>query len=203
PQKEKVAIDENCSCSPIKGYGESKFLAENEVKKLGGNINWTIIRPPFIFGPYDYDTLLVFKLIKYGVKLYMGQKFFSFVFSQDLAQAIIKIMDNNKSFGKTYFVCYPKYTSQTTFLNTISYFVNKNAKWVRIHPNFFVAGATLLQPILKKNSPINRIKFKEIKQNYWLCCPEKIKKELSIECKTSLENAVRKTYEWYKINNLI
>ncbi len=203
PQKEKKPINEDDVCIPIQGYGESKLLAENEVKKLSGITNWTIIRPPFILGPYDYDTLYLFKKVKYGLKLYTGVKFFSFVYSEDIADIIVKMIGNNKSFGKTYFVCYPQYTSQINFLNTIAAFVNKNAKFVRVHPNILISISILPQLFLNKITPINRIKFKEIKLDYWLCSPEKIKNELSLECKTSFFDTVKKTYEWYKLNKLL
>ncbi len=203
PCKEKKPANEDTQCHPLKGYGESKLFAENEVRKLPSNINWTILRPPFVFGPYDYDTLYIFKMIKYGIKLYTGAKFFSFVYAEDLADIVVKIIGNSQAFGKTYFVSYPEYTSQINFVNTIAMHVNKNAKLIRVHPSLLVSLASLLQPFLNKTTPINRIKFKEIKHSYWLCSPEKIKNELSLECKTSLVSAIKKTYEWYRKNNLI
>lgn len=203
PQRKLEMVDENYPPSPIKGYGESKLLAEKEIKKYSESLNWTIVRPPFIFGPYDYDTLNLFRIVKYGVKFYIGNRYFSFVYSEDLAEKIVTILGNQASFRKVYFFAYDKYSTHREFLNTISTFVNPKAKFIQLHPTFLIWMATLLSPFLSKNTPINRVKFTEIKQKYWLCSSEKIKKELNLFPVTSLPTAVEKTYLWYKSNGLI
>ncbi len=46
-------------------YGESKARAEMLVKASG--LDWTIVRPPWIYGPGDRDTLDMFKAAQWGV----------------------------------------------------------------------------------------------------------------------------------------
>ena len=46
-------------------YGASKHRAEKLVKASG--LDWTIIRPPAIYGPRDTENLELFKLAKWGV----------------------------------------------------------------------------------------------------------------------------------------
>ncbi len=203
PQLGPKPADEFSLPNPIKGYGESKLLAEEEVKKKLQSKRWTIMRPPFIFGPYDYDTLNLFKVIKKGFKVYIGNKHFSFVYSEDLVDAIIKLMCKPQTFAQVYFFAYNKWTNQREFLNTIAKYANPSAKYIRLHPTFLIWIATLLSPFLHKNTSINRIKFKEIKQNYWICSSEKIKNDLNLVANTSLNCAVEKTYNWYRNNRLI
>lgn len=203
PQAKLYPADESCLPNPIEGYGESKLLAEDEVRKNMRSERWTIIRPPFIFGPYDYDTLNLFKVIMKGIKIYLGNKYFSFVYSEDLASAIIKLICDSQAFRETYFFSHMEWTTQRGFLNAIARYVNPNAKFIRLHPAFLICIATVLYPLLRKNTPINRIKFKEIKQSYWVCSSEKIKKNLNLVASTSLNSAVEKTYYWYKSNGLI
>jgi nucleoside-diphosphate-sugar epimerase len=203
PQKNLQPSTESTNPHPIKGYGESKLLSEFEVVKLTSKINWTILRPPFIFGPYDYDTLGLFRKIKYGIKIYLGMKHFSFIYSEDIAKAITKILGNEIAFEKIYFITYPKYTNQIEFENTIARYVNPRAVFIRLAPTILINLSILLKPFLSSDTAINRMKFKEIKQSFWICSAEKIKKELSIECKTSLNDAVEKSYKWYKFQKLI
>jgi len=45
-------------------YGASKAMAERLVKASG--LDWTIVRPPWIYGPGDKDTLDMFKAAQWG-----------------------------------------------------------------------------------------------------------------------------------------
>lgn len=203
PQNTLKEADENFIPNPIKGYGDSKLLAEEIIKKYSKFFNWTIIRPPFIFGPYDYDTLNLFRMVKYGVKIYIGSKYFSFIYVEDLADAVVKILGNSKTFGQVFCFAYEKYTSQKEFLHTIATFVNPNARFIRVHPTFLRWLISIIHYSFPEKAPINRIKFNEIKQDYWLCASAKIKNMLGLIASTPLHKAVEKTYNWYKTHNLL
>jgi nucleoside-diphosphate-sugar epimerase len=49
----------------LSAYGRSKFLAEELVQVSG--LDWTIVRPPAIYGPRDREMLELFKAARWGV----------------------------------------------------------------------------------------------------------------------------------------
>lgn len=49
----------------LSDYGESKRKAEKLVMASG--LDWTIVRPPAIFGPHDREMFEMFKVARYGV----------------------------------------------------------------------------------------------------------------------------------------
>jgi nucleoside-diphosphate-sugar epimerase len=49
----------------LSAYGASKARAERLVKSSG--LDWTIVRPPAIYGPRDRDLLELFRMAKWGV----------------------------------------------------------------------------------------------------------------------------------------
>ncbi len=49
----------------LSAYGASKARAEKLVRASG--LDWTIVRPPWVFGPGDRDTLDLFKAARWGV----------------------------------------------------------------------------------------------------------------------------------------
>ncbi len=49
----------------LSAYGGSKAKAEKLVKASG--LDWTIVRPPWIYGPRDRDTLDLFKAARWGI----------------------------------------------------------------------------------------------------------------------------------------
>ncbi len=49
----------------LSAYGASKAKAEKLVRASG--LDWTVVRPPWIYGPRDGDTLDMFKAARWGV----------------------------------------------------------------------------------------------------------------------------------------
>lgn len=49
----------------LSAYGASKARAEQAVMDSG--LDWTIVRPPWIYGPWDRDTLDMFKAARWGL----------------------------------------------------------------------------------------------------------------------------------------
>ncbi len=72
----------------LSAYGTSKKMAEDEV--MGTNGNWVIVRPPAIYGPWDTETLSLFKAARYPVHPMLGSSNsrLSLVHVRDAADAL-------------------------------------------------------------------------------------------------------------------
>jgi UDP-glucose 4-epimerase len=71
-------------------YGASKRHAEKLVSASG--LDWTIVRPPAIYGPRDREMLELFKLAKWGVVPMPPQGRASLIHVEDLARLLLALV---------------------------------------------------------------------------------------------------------------
>lgn len=73
----------------LSDYGWSKELAERHVKASG--LDWTIVRPPAIYGPNDREMLELFRMAKRGIMLLPPGGRLSVIHVRDLAQLLLTL----------------------------------------------------------------------------------------------------------------
>ena len=81
-------------------YGWSKAEAEKIVGNSG--LDWTMIRPPAIYGPGDHDHLDLFKAARWGVIPLPPPGRMSEIHVSDLARLLLAVVGDEGSTGKTY-----------------------------------------------------------------------------------------------------
>ncbi|MDR7153646.1 nucleoside-diphosphate-sugar epimerase [Sphingobium xenophagum] len=85
----------------LSDYGWSKDLAERHVKASG--LDWTIVRPPAIYGPNDREMLELFRMAKRGIMLLPPGGRLSVIHVADLAQLLLALADDRDlSLAQTY-----------------------------------------------------------------------------------------------------
>jgi uncharacterized protein YbjT (DUF2867 family) len=81
-------------------YGWSKERSERIVAASG--LEWTIIRPPAVYGPGDRETLELFRMAKRGFVALPPKGRFSIVHVEDLCRLILAAVDDPDSLSETY-----------------------------------------------------------------------------------------------------
>lgn len=71
-------------------YGASKLRGEKLVRASG--LDWTVVRPPAVFGPRDTEMLEVFRLARRGVVPLPGNGRLSIIHVADLAQLLLALV---------------------------------------------------------------------------------------------------------------
>ena len=85
----------------LSDYGWSKDLAERHVRASG--LDWTIVRPPAIYGPNDREMLELFRMAKRGIMLLPPGGRLSVIHVADLAQLLLALADDRDlSLAQTY-----------------------------------------------------------------------------------------------------
>jgi nucleoside-diphosphate-sugar epimerase len=85
----------------LSAYGASKARAEELVKQSA--LDWTIVRPPGVYGPGDKDYLDLFKAAKLGVVPVPPEGKSSLIHVEDLARLLIALAPVNPiTSGQTY-----------------------------------------------------------------------------------------------------
>lgn len=74
----------------LSAYGASKARAEALVRMSG--LDWTIVRPPGVYGPWDVDYLEMFKLARRGVVPVPPPGRSSLIHAQDLAELLVALL---------------------------------------------------------------------------------------------------------------
>ena len=70
-------------------YGASKAKAEDLVMSSG--LDWTIVRPPAVYGPGDKETLELFRMAKLGIMLMPPKGRVSVIHADDLALLLLAL----------------------------------------------------------------------------------------------------------------
>ena len=84
----------------LSDYGWSKARSERIVAASG--LDWTIIRPPAVYGPGDRETLELFRMARRGLVALPPAGRFSVIHADDLCRLIVATLDDDDSRGATY-----------------------------------------------------------------------------------------------------
>jgi nucleoside-diphosphate-sugar epimerase len=84
----------------LSAYGWSKMKSERLVAASG--LNWTIVRPPAVYGPGDRETFELFRMARRGVVALPPQGHFSLLHVGDLCRLLLAVLDEPDTWGETY-----------------------------------------------------------------------------------------------------
>jgi uncharacterized protein YbjT (DUF2867 family) len=84
----------------LSNYGWSKARAERLVAASG--LNWTIIRPPAVYGPGDRETFELFKMARRGLVAMPPAGRMSVIHADDLCRLILAVLDQPDTWGESY-----------------------------------------------------------------------------------------------------
>jgi uncharacterized protein YbjT (DUF2867 family) len=84
----------------LSDYGWSK--AESEAAIRASGLDWTIIRPPAIYGPGDRETLELFRMAAKGVVMLPPGGRLSLLEVSDLARLLLDLVRSPEAIGQSY-----------------------------------------------------------------------------------------------------
>jgi len=84
----------------LSDYGWSKAKAERLVAASG--LDWTILRPPAVYGPGDRETFELFKMARRGLVALPPGGRFSILHVEDLCRLILAVIGEPETLGATY-----------------------------------------------------------------------------------------------------
>jgi len=84
----------------LSDYGRSKARSERLVAASG--LDWTIIRPPAIYGPGDRETLELFRMARRGFVPLPPRGHFSVIHVEDLCRLVLAVIDEEDTNSEIY-----------------------------------------------------------------------------------------------------
>jgi nucleoside-diphosphate-sugar epimerase len=203
PGRNGIPIDEDVTPDPITAYGRSKLMGEEAVRTTGGLVDWTIVRPPAVYGPRDYALYELFKSIARGVAPTIGRndKMVSLVHARDLADGIILAGESRVSTGRTYFISSEEVYSLKAIVELLSGVFSRKVRTVSI-PRALAYGAAVVAEaaaaLARRPPVINRDKVTDLAQTCWGCSIARARRDLGYSPRITLEEGLRETIEWYR-----
>lgn len=197
-------VRESDTCHPLTAYGRTKRMAEDVVNGVSDRLPITIVRPPAVYGPRDEATLTFFQTIGKGLAPLIGfdEKFVSFIHVRDLARGIVEAMEAPAAKGETYFVTSSGFHTWPE-ISAVSASIMGKRRIIKIKlPHALVLGiagtvglATKLGP---KPSVLNYEKGIDFIQRYWICSPDKARRDVGFTQQISLQEGIQETVAWYR-----
>ena len=184
-------------------YGWSKAGAEDAVRSSG--LDWTMVRPPAIYGPGDMEMLDIFKMAKTGIMLMPPAGHLSVIHALDLAQLLLALTADNAPVGQIYEVDdrQPEGWTHVDFAKAIADAMSRRALVL-----------STPRPILKLGSTIDRLlrgdkaKLTADRVNYF-CHPD-WRVDASARPESALwvpqietRRGLRETADWYRAAGLL
>jgi nucleoside-diphosphate-sugar epimerase len=203
PSPDGHPIDESYPPRPLTYYGRSKLEGEKHCHQYNDRLPLVILRPPAVYGPRERDILFYFQMVNRGIKLLLGrgERRASFVFVQDLVALILRVLEDDRAVGQTYFATEGRDYDWQEMSDLVAASLGKRTVRVVLPEGLLPAIAAVVglqarftgQPAL-----LNDQKLIELRQRYWVCSAEKARRELGFEAQYDLATGVQLTAQWYR-----
>lgn len=204
PQIPKTEED---PCNPVSHYGKSKLEAETLVRSCP--FDWTILRFPVVFGPYDYDMLILFRSVKRGMVSLFSNPLdpYSYASASDVGLFLLHAFDDQRLFRNTYCYAYDTPISGNELFSTVrkelglpeSYRYLQIPRWIA-RPARFVLDVK--QRLVGRTTIVNPDKIVELASFHWVFSNNKLKRALGLETIKN-DRAVAETVHWYQEHHLL
>lgn len=188
---------------PVSEYGRSKLAAELEVRERC-RAQFVILRPPGVYGPRDGDFLRLFKAVKARVlpEFGGGRQPLSLVFVRDLAEAVVGCLSHPTAGGRTYFVASPEMVTARQLGREVAAQLGVSPLVLPL-PNaalwLLCALGGLASRLSRRPGILSLPKYPELCAPGWRCDPSALRRELGIECRTTLKPGLGETLAWYRM----
>lgn len=187
---------------PVSDYGRSKLAAERVVREHC-RVDWTIIRPPAVYGPRDREFLRLFQAVRAHLapRFGGGRQQLTLVYVEDLVSVIETALTHPRASRELFFVGahevvtareLTEHVATETRTRTLPLPLPNAVLWLACQWTGFVAQLT------KKPNVLNAQKYAELKAAGWVCDVSKLKRTLECECRTTVREGLSKTHRWYQ-----
>jgi len=134
----------------LSDYGWSKAKSERVVAASG--LDWTIVRPPAIYGPGDRETFELFKMARRGLVALPPKGRFSVIHVADLCRLILATLDRPETLLATYEPDDGRIEGwdHRHFARTLSRVFGKRAATLAM-PGIVVKGAARLDRLVRRS----------------------------------------------------
>ena len=181
-------------------YGASKAEAEELVRTSG--LDWTIVRPPAVYGPRDSDMLELFRAAKLGIMPLPPSGATSIIHVHDLARALLDLVDAQPALvrKKQFEVDDGREggLSHKELAKAIGTAMGNTVFPVALPEPALKAGATLDRLLRGKKAKLTADRVGYMTHPNWVCYSTLKVPEAVWQPEISGEAGLKQTAEWYR-----
>jgi uncharacterized protein YbjT (DUF2867 family) len=182
----------------LSDYGWSKARSERVVAASG--LDWTIVRPPAIYGPGDRETFELFKMARRGFVALPPKGRFSVIHVEDLARLILALLDAPDSESETY---EPDDGTEggwehRHFARTLSRIFGRRAATVAM-PKLVMHGASHLDRLVRRSkAKLTPDRVRYFCHPDWVVTAQSRPPEALWKARIRTPTGLKETAEWYQ-----
>ena len=200
---------EDAPIQPADYYQQTKYEAEPIVLEyVRRGLKATIIRPAAIYGPGDPERFyLIYRRVAKGwfPMIGSGRTYYHPLYIDNLVDALVLAMDESKGNGEAYLIADEEYVAIEDLVRRVGRVMNVDLKVRRFPVWPVVAAGHVVEKVCKPlgiNPPIFPRRVDWYRQNRAFRI-DKAKRELGYRPAVSLDDGLRRTYEWYRSEGLV
>ncbi len=186
---------------PVTAYGRSKLAGEEVVRASA--LEWTIVRPPMVYGPRDTEVLKVFQLARLGIGAVFGDgsQELSAVYGPDLAEALAAAAASEAAVGRTYCACHPERFTSGEFVRAVGRALGRRVRVLRLPGGFsrlLLAAIGAAARTAGRATILDRDKANELLQPAWTGDPAPLSRDTGWRARHDLAAGLSATAAWYR-----
>ncbi len=187
-------------------YGDTKAKAEKIVAASG--LDWTIIRPPWVYGPGDTDTLDMFKTAKWGfVPLPPdADGKLSAIHVDDLSRALLAAVPKHEDMTAQIFEVddgQPGGWTQSAFAKAIGLAMGRRVKPVAIPRGVMNVAAFADRLVRRGKAKLTQDRVSYFCHDDWTIDPQKRLPEHIWTPRIGSKEGLEETAKWYRRNDWV
>ncbi|MBI4351809.1 MAG: NAD-dependent epimerase/dehydratase family protein [Elusimicrobia bacterium] len=185
--------------APVSFYGLSKLEGEKAVRNFPGA--FVILRPPIIYGRKDSGFSKIAEWVRKGLMVNAGSSGgrFSFVYLDDLVNAIISALEAGKFDGGTFYVCENRAYAWKDFIALLAAGMGVKMPFMLSLPPWAVYAVGWLYEAVTAftgaEPMMNRDKAREASAPNWTASPALWERTSGSAAWTPLEEGIKKTFD--------
>ena len=182
----------------LSSYGWSKARSERLVAASG--LEWTIIRPPAVYGPGDRETLDLFRMARRGLIALPPNGHFSLIHVEDLCRLILAVIDEPETLSETYEPDDGRENGwqHRYFARTLSRSFGKRAAIIAL-PRFLLHGASWVDRLLRrKRAKLTPDRVRYFCHPDWVATAERRPPEALWQPQIRTASGLKATADWYR-----
>jgi nucleoside-diphosphate-sugar epimerase len=196
--------DESAPINAADYYQQTKYQAEPLVKEFSDKgMKTTIIRPAAIYGPGDPERFfMIFRRVAKGAfpMFGSGKTFYHPLYVENLVDAHMLAMDEEKGTGGTYLIADEQYITIKELVKAVGLAMNVDVKIPHYPIMPLIIAGHFFEKVCKPfriTPPIFPRRVDWYRQNRAFSI-EAAKRDLGYKPKVGLDEGLKRTYEWYK-----
>jgi nucleoside-diphosphate-sugar epimerase len=203
PSSLTAARKETDPDQPIGAYGRSKLGGENELLQEAGDLPWTILRPPAVYGTRDEGFLVLARMVAGGwVTRFSGKtQMASLIHVADLVRGLFDAGLSSSTVGKTYYLAHSRFWDFKTIGEEMAAAIGVKTKTLFIPIGLVPAigwGAGVVSRITRRGNPLSSDRIRDLMAPAWTCDSSLAEREFGFRAEVDIPEGIPPVMQWYR-----